>query len=81
MKDRLYTIIKSWKNSDYITYTRGGNLNPPTNPVLGLWIGDSCKAVSVSKIQNSIKYAEFSGVANDWHIAKHDVYVTQLLEA
>ena len=38
-------------------------------------------SVLVSNIQNSIKSAGFSGVANDWHIAKHDVYGTQFLEA
>ena len=37
--------------------------------------------MSVSKIRNSIKSAGFSGIANDWHIYKHEFYGIQLLEA
>ena len=28
-----------------------------------------------------MKYDGFSGAANDWYLAKHDVYGTQLLES
>ena len=76
LKDRLFHIINAWKNSDDVIYTRGVNLKTPINPVVESWIQGSWNTVSVSNIQNSIKPAGFSGVANNWHIAKKMVMVT-----
>ena len=72
LKDRLSNTINAWKNSDDVTYTRGGSPKPPTNSVVESWLRDSWNPVG-------IKSAGFYGVANDWHISKHDVYGIKLL--
>ena len=74
LKDNLSKIIEAWKNSDNVTYTRGGNPKPPPHSTVESWLRDSWKAVSISNIQNSIKSAGFADDAKEWHIAKHDVY-------
>lgn len=73
-KDRISSLINIWKHSSEIEYTRGGNPKPPVVSKINSWVKDSCDALSIDNVINSIKSAGFSTVRDDWHISKHDIY-------
>jgi hypothetical protein len=70
-KDKFSPIIASWKISDKVELTRGGNPKPPKVNTIIKWVAAAWNQVNV--ILNSIKAAGF-GDENEWHIYKHDVY-------
>ena len=81
LKDKISSIIDEWKRSDHVQYTKGGNPKPPADDVVRSWVLDSWRSVSVSNIKNSITSAGFSTDFKQWHIAKHDVYGNDFIQA
>lgn len=78
-KDNIGGLINSWKNSDQVSYTSGGNPRPPADSVIANWVKQAWRQVPADVIQKSIKAAGF-GLWDEWHISKHDVYGARFKE-
>lgn len=73
-KDQLSSIINTWKYSDSVEHTRGGNPKPPKHEVVRSWILDSWNKITTENVLNSILSVGFNENFKEWHISKHDVY-------
>jgi DDE superfamily endonuclease/Tc5 transposase DNA-binding domain len=73
-KDLLCASIDSWKNSDDVQYTRGGNPRPPSEKTVCGWVAKAWKDTPQLAIDNSIVAAGFHSDPCQWHIWRHDVY-------
>jgi len=54
---------------------------PPDGAVLQSWVLDSWKRVNHANIRNPISSAGFSNDFKQWHIAKHNVYRNEFIQA
>ncbi|GMF34023.1 unnamed protein product [Phytophthora lilii] len=73
-KDKLSPIIDSWKKSDAVLYTRGGNPKPPSVETVANWVDVAWRDVPADVVERSVAAAGFSSRFGDWHVARHDVY-------
>ncbi|GMF12501.1 unnamed protein product [Phytophthora lilii] len=73
-KDKLSPIIDSWKKSDAVLYTRGGNPKPPSVETVANWVNFAWRDVPADVVKCSVAAAGFSPRFGDWHVARHDVY-------
>ncbi|GMF38222.1 unnamed protein product [Phytophthora lilii] len=73
-KDKLSPIIDSWKKSDAVLYTRGGNPKPPSVETVANWVNVAWRDVPADVVERSVAAAGFSPRFGDWHVARHDVY-------
>ena len=81
LKDQLSEIINAWKVSDAVEYTRAGNPKAPSNQIVEGWFRDAWRTVSPANIKRSVESAGFHACPTQWHVAKHDVYGEEFLEA
>jgi hypothetical protein len=59
-KDKISPIISTWKTSDQVERTRGGNPKHPKKESVCDWVLQAWKKVDQDVILNSIKAAGFS---------------------
>ncbi|KAG2988730.1 hypothetical protein PC128_g24297 [Phytophthora cactorum] len=73
-KANLSEFINTWKLSDDVQYTRGGNPRPPSVERVESWARSAWEAVPDSVVSKSVAAEGFSSDEMQWHIARHDVY-------
>ncbi|GMF19427.1 unnamed protein product [Phytophthora fragariaefolia] len=73
-KDKLSPIIDSWKKSDAVLYTRGGNPKPPSVETVANRVNVAWRDVPADVVERSVAVAGVSPRFGDWHVARHDVY-------
>ena len=76
-KDKISPLIDSWKKSDSVQYTRGGNPKPPSVEIVCRWVMQAWRAVPSDVVTKSILAAGFCDEYEEWYISKHDVYGAQ----
>jgi hypothetical protein len=64
-----------------VEYTRGRNPKPPADAIVRSWVLDSLRMVNHSNVRNSISSAGLHNDFMQWHIAKHDVYGNDFIQA
>ncbi|KAG2881226.1 hypothetical protein PC115_g22295 [Phytophthora cactorum] len=71
-KAKLSEFINSWKLSDDVQYTRGGNPRLPSVERVASWVRSAWETVPDSVVNKSVAAAGFSSDGTQWHIARHD---------
>nr|CCA23934.1 conserved hypothetical protein [Albugo laibachii Nc14] len=74
LKEKLSSFINSWKSSDKVDYTRGGNTRPSKNEAVAPWVALEWKDVPDTVVQKSVAAAGYSDGLTQCHIARHDVH-------
>ncbi|KAG6616305.1 Pogo transposable element [Phytophthora cinnamomi] len=59
-KDKLSPIIYSWKKSDAVLYSRGGNPMPPSVETVANWVNVAWRDVPADVVERSVAAAGFS---------------------
>ncbi|KAG3077385.1 hypothetical protein PI124_g19102 [Phytophthora idaei] len=67
-------LITAGKESDAVTYTRGGNPRPPPVETVADWVSAAWKRVPEKVVMSSIYGCGFDDDFEEWFISKHDVY-------
>ncbi|GMF38943.1 unnamed protein product [Phytophthora fragariaefolia] len=58
-KDKLSPIIDSWKKSDAVLYTLGGNPKPPSVETVMNWVNVAWRDVPADVVERSVTAAGF----------------------
>ncbi|KAG2796012.1 hypothetical protein PC129_g22102 [Phytophthora cactorum] len=77
-KAKLSEFINSWKLSDDVQYTRGGNPRLPSVERVASWVRSAWETVPDSVVNKSVAAAGFSSDGTQWHIARHDSFLDAL---
>ena len=73
-KDSLSDLIKKWKESDEVQYTRSGNPKKPSDDVVCQWVESAWYGIPNQVITRSISSAGFDSDSTQWHISRHDQF-------
>lgn len=80
-KDNIGKLINDWKTGGHVTLTANGNPRPPSHEVAQNWVKVAWNQIDDNVIKQSIDAAGFHDAVEAWHIARHDVYGSQFIEA
>ncbi|KAJ8519567.1 hypothetical protein ON010_g18064 [Phytophthora cinnamomi] len=67
-KDKLSPITDSWKKSDDVLCSRGGNPKLPSVETVANWVNVAWRDVSADVVERSVAAAGFSPRFGDWYV-------------
>ena len=59
-KDSISVLIDTWKNSNEVEYTKGGNPKPPKQDRINEWVRDAWRSIPQETIKKSVNAAGFA---------------------